>query len=156
MPPEETITITVDTERLRAKIKRVLAEVDVAAILQTIGLRQLKWMTDSLVEAGSDKPWQRMADQTIKRRPQRRSDRHFSFRYQTLLQQSPVYDVMAARQAVEVGTNARYSRYHHEGASRGNWRLPARQIIPDERRARSLAVAVIDAIHAKIRAEGNA
>lgn len=151
----EQVTIEVDTTRLRAKIKRITDRLEVREILQTIGLRQLYWMGKSLEDAGTDKPWQTMAASTIRRRPQRTSPRHFSSRYQALLQQSPVYEVMASAQAVEVGTNARYSRYHHEGASRGNWRLPARQIIPDERRARQLAIAVIDAIHEQVRQDGN-
>lgn len=152
MPPGEQVTIEVDATRLRAKVKRVLDRLDVRDVLNTIGLRQLYWMGQSLQSAGTDKPWQTMAASTIRRRPQRASPRHFSSRYQALLQQSPVYDVAVAAASVEVGTNARYARFHHEG----NRRLPARQIIPDERRARQLAIAVIDAIHEQIRVDGNA
>lgn len=153
--PESNVGFTVDVTKLRAKVKRILAEIELRDLLSTIGQRQLNWMGKSLQEAGTDKPWATMAASTIRRRPQRPSNRHFSSRYQALLQQSPVMAVFESSSAVEVGTNARYSRFHHHGASRGNWRLPSRKIIPEIPRARTLAMSVIDALHARITLEGN-
>lgn len=157
--PESNVGFTVDVTKLRAKVARVLAEIELRQLLSTIGQRQLNWIGKSLEKAGEppsgDGLWAEMAASTIKRRPQRRSNRHFSSRYQALLQQSPVMAVFESSSAVEVGTNARYSRFHHAGASRGNWRLPSRKIIPEIPRARTLAMSVINALHARITLEGN-
>ena len=91
--PESNVGFTVDVTKLRAKVKRILAEIELRDLLSTIGQRQLNWMGKSLQEAGTDKPWATMAASTIRRRPQRPSNRHFSSRYQALLQQSPVMAV---------------------------------------------------------------
>lgn len=153
--PESNVGFTIDVTKLRAKVARILAEIELRQLLSTIGQRQLGWIGKNLQEAGADDPWATMAASTIKRRPQRPSNRHFSSRYQELLQQSPVMAVFESSSAVEVGTNARYSRFHHAGASRGNWRLPSRKIIPEIPRARTLAMSVINALHARITLEGN-
>lgn len=153
--PESNIGFTIDVTKLRAKVARILAEIELRPLLSTIGQRQLNWIGKNLQEAGTDNPWAPMAPITIKRRPQRSSNRHFSSRYQALLQQSPVMRIIESSGQVEVGTNAKYSRFHHEGASRGRWRLPARKLLPSEERQRQLAMSVIDALHARITLEGN-
>lgn len=160
MPPTDSnVGFTVDVTKLRAKVKRILAEIELRQLLSTIGQRQLNWIGKNLQAAGAppsgDGLWAEMAASTIKRRPQRQSNRHFSSRYQALLQQSPVMRIIESSGQVEVGTNAKYSRFHHEGASRGRWRLPARKLLPSEERQRQLAMSVIDALHARITLEGN-
>lgn len=153
--------IVVDASAALAKLKEVQVAIEPRVVLDTIGQRLLNFTTLSIKGAKVDNatPWQRMADSTLERR--RRvyghlgvSEHHFASRYQTLLQQSVVSDTIVAQQAVTVGTEAKYAIYHHHGASRGRWRLPARPLSPSPSKAKELAMAVVDAMVATVRARG--
>ncbi len=148
------IRATVDSARATLKLRAVVGELDARATLGTIGQRILGWTGLNIQGAGTDEPWQIMAEVTRLRRPQRPSPRHFSSRYQSLLQQSPV-SVLLGETAVRVAVTAKYAEYHHHGAQRGRWRLPARKLIPKAERARDLAIEVLRAIGAAVRVKGN-
>lgn len=141
--------IKVDASRGMAKLADVLAIVSGRTVLETIGQRLLNWTVLNIQKAGTEAPWQRMAAITLARRPLRPSDRHFSSPYQTLLQQSPVSKVISDN-AVQVGTEAKYAVFHHFGGGR----LPSRPLVPSKERARMLALDVLNAIAAQVRAKG--
>lgn len=142
------VGLTINVDPPKRMLAAILRELTVREMLETIGDRQLEWVGRNLESAGraGGKPWQRMADSTIKARPQRPSSSHFSSRYQSLLQQSFVRVVHEAEDAVSVGTNAMYAAYHHFGAQRGAWRLPAREMLPGADDALHLAMEVVQTI----------
>jgi phage gpG-like protein len=164
MPAHNTqVGISIDASQAIAKMGRVQAILQVRDILETIGQSQLRWIGLNIQEAGNvagGQPWQRMAPVTIKRRPLRRSPSHFSSPYQTLLQQSVNAEVLKeaevneAAASVSVGTNAQYALYHHFGARRGRWVLPARPLLPSVTHARKLALDVVNAIVTQLTAAG--
>lgn len=153
----QQVWIEIDVSRALEKLDRVLSVCRIADILAAIGQEQIYWIGRNLDEAGSvdgGAPWKRMAPVTIERRPLRQSGSHFSSPYQTLLRQSMVAEVREAAAQVSVGTNARYATFHHHGASRGNWRLPARPLLPNAGIAKDLAMRVLDGIARQVAAAG--
>lgn len=147
----QQVGITVDATRAITKLERLKAGFAVRTILDAIGQAHLFWIGHNLAAAGSvpdGKPWQVMAQITIMRRPKRGSSRHFSSPYQQILQQSMVREVNEGGSSVNVGTNARYALFHHEGAKKNgtNWVLPARRLLPEAPVARKIAADTVQAI----------
>lgn len=156
MPPRvgAPLGMMIEAKLNLRKLEEVRGEIALPEILDTIGQRLLGWTTTNIARAGrAEFPWQKMADITIRQRPLRPSRHHFSSPYQTLLQQSFVAKVMHGE--VGVGTEAKYAAFHHFGARRGRWVLPARKMLPSVRMARSLATDVMNAIVRNIHHIGN-
>jgi hypothetical protein len=145
-------------------------------LLAAIGQRHLYWIQENLRAAGSESRWPPMSPNTVAARPQRQSGSHFSSRYQSQLQQSFTSHVSGHQ--VEVGTDLQYARIHHEGtrpftiAPKRAKKLrfvtaggvvfsrlvhhpgiPARQLVPSARLGKELAIKVMDAVVAQLRAE---
>lgn len=152
----QPVGIQIDVSKAVGKLRAVQVLLDVETVLRGIGMKQLYWIGKNLQEAGTvpgGQPWQVMAPITLKRRPLRKSKHHFSSPYQTLLQQSFVVDdVNPTKASVSVGTNARYARDHQEGVRSRN--LPARKLLPEPNVAQQLAAEFLNAVIAKVRAEG--
>lgn len=158
MPPEPRtgapLGMMIDAKLNMAKLQAVEAEIGERKTLDTIAQRLLGWTTTNIARAGRDEfPWQKMALVTIAARPLRPSRHHFSSPYQTLLQQSFTAKIMGGE--VGVGTEAKYAAFHHFGARRGRWVLPARKMLPSVRMARTLANEVMRAMVQTVRAIGN-
>lgn len=156
MPPRvgAPLGIMLDAKLNARKLQQVEAEISETKVLDTIAQRLLGWTTTNIARAGrAEFPWQKMAAITIANRPLRVSRHHFSSPYQTLLQQSFVARVTGGE--VGVGTEAKYAAYHHFGARRGRWVLPARKMLPSVKMARSLATDVMNAIVRNVHHIGN-
>lgn len=146
--------IKVDATKALQKLRAVNALLTPQDILDTIGQRILRdtgLLLDAAGRTAGNKPWQQMKPLTIKRRPVRQSNRHFSSPYQTLLRQSMVAQTNAGAGEVEVGTNARYAKFHHAGGRH----LPARPLLPQPAAARAGALLVVQAIVKQFAAVGN-
>lgn len=152
MPPPvhgQSVGIRVDASKAIAKVGKLQAGLAVSHILRGIAAVHLEWIGDNLERAGNRQdglPWQQMAPITIARRPRRTSSSHFSSTYQALLQQSQVESITGYSVTVGLGSNAKYAVFHHEGARRGNWVLPARKMLPQPQVAAKLAADVVQAI----------
>jgi phage gpG-like protein len=139
----QPVGITIDASGALKKIKLLQSGLEPKDILDTIGARLLRDTGKVLETAGSAPggvPWVPMKPATIKRRPVRKSNRHFSSPYQTLLQQSMASAVSGNQ--VEVGTNAKYAAFHHMGGGH----LPSRKLLPGVAYAKTAATQVVQAI----------
>lgn len=93
----------------------VLGEVlDSEKVLNAIGLRQMSWMSANVKGGGYPSAWQQMSENTLAAKPQRSSSHNFASRYQSQLLQGMTVEVQAGK-SVEVGINAPYVEFHHEG-----------------------------------------
>ena len=147
-------------------------------LLQAIGNAHLKWMVQNLRDAGSDKPHQIMAPNTLIKNKNRTSARHFSSRFRAFLQQS--YTVKTSHDHVDVGTQNEMASWHHHGTRKYTIRprnkkllrfktvggvvfaqevnhpgIPARGLLPTKKTAEALALKVmIGALNKAIKAGG--
>lgn len=152
IPHGQQVGITIDATKAVAKLNRAKAALQVRDVLDTIGQKILRDTGLILQEAGKSpggEPWKVMAPMTLRLRPLRRSSHHFSSPYQTLLQQSMNPQTGAGKTVtestatVEIGTNVRYAKLHHQGDGK---RLPARPLLPKAAYARTQAVRVVQAM----------
>lgn len=175
MTANSGVSVKIDDSGLKRKLKKLKDSVDSRELMEAIGFRLIRWIGQNFRDEGTESPWKELSPNTIAARREGpkhgRGNRILQDRgalMQSFDQEHAIFKVSVHR--VYVGSNLKYAPAHQYGTeprriiprrggllkfiTAGGWRsskgvnhpgLPARPILPSDKTAKDLAVALIEA-----------